>query len=136
MSSEHFCTQHVLASAANRLIGEVVRSRRRPLLGPSPDNCVGDPISRLLTVGSTPIQHSVLNVKALVGAFNQEKALVGAFSVIVQPVVEPMEHYTALILRITAEWGQWQWQLGGGSPRPQEDPDAKRLGARLQPGQV
>ena len=33
-------------------------------------------------------------MKALVGAFNQEKALVGAFSVIVQPVVEPMEHYT------------------------------------------
>ena len=33
----------------------------------------------------------------LVGAFNQEKALVGAFSVIVQPVVEPMEHYTALV---------------------------------------
>ena len=28
--------------------------------------------------------HSVLNVKALVGAFNQEKALVGAFSVIVK----------------------------------------------------
>ena len=27
---------------------------------------------------------SVLNVKALVGAFDQEKALVGAFSVIVQ----------------------------------------------------
>ena len=36
-------------------------------------------------------------MKALVGAFNQEKALVGVFSVIVQPVVEPMEHYTALI---------------------------------------
>ena len=35
-------------------------------------------------------------MKALVSAFNQEKALVGAFSVIVQPVVEPMEHYTAL----------------------------------------
>ena len=35
-------------------------------------------------------------MKALVGAFNQEKALVGAFSVIVQPAVEPMEHYTAL----------------------------------------
>ena len=31
-----------------------------------------------------------------VAAFNQEKALVGAFSVIVQPVVKPMEHYTAL----------------------------------------
>ena len=26
----------VLTSAANRLIGEVVQSRRRPLLGPSP----------------------------------------------------------------------------------------------------
>ena len=30
------------------------------------------------------LQHSVLNVKALVGAFNQENALVGAFSVIVK----------------------------------------------------
>ena len=37
-------------------------------------------------------------MKALVGAFNPEKALVGALSVIVQPVVEPMEHYTALAL--------------------------------------
>ena len=37
-------------------------------------------------------------MKALVGAFNQEKALVGAFSVIEQPVVEPMEHYTALVV--------------------------------------
>ena len=36
-------------------------------------------------------------MKALVGAFNQEKALVGAFSVIVQPVVEPMELFTALL---------------------------------------
>ena len=27
----------VCCSAANRLIGEVVQSRRRPLLGPSPD---------------------------------------------------------------------------------------------------
>ena len=35
--------------------------------------------------GLMPVWHSsngVLNVKALVGAFNQEKALVGAFSVI------------------------------------------------------
>ena len=31
-----------------------------------------------------PVQHSVLNVKVLVGTFNQEKALVGAFSVIVK----------------------------------------------------
>ena len=36
-------------------------------------------------------------MKALVGAFNQEKALVGAFSVIVQPVVESMDSFTALI---------------------------------------
>ena len=48
------------------------------------DFCVATPISRL-------------NVKALVGAFNQEKALVGAFSVIVQPVVEPMDRFTALV---------------------------------------
>ena len=40
------------------------------------------------------------NYHKLVGAFNQEKALVGAFSVIVQLVVEPMEHYTALIRRL------------------------------------
>ena len=40
-------------------------------------------------------------MKALVGAFNQEEALIGAFSVIVQPVVEPMEHYTALIMMVT-----------------------------------
>ena len=32
--------------------------------------------------------NSVLNVKALVGTFNQEKALVGAFSVIVKPISE------------------------------------------------
>ena len=39
-------------------------------------------------------------MKALVGAFNQEKALVGAFSVIVQPVVEPMDRFTALVPRL------------------------------------
>ena len=36
-------------------------------------------------------------MKALVGAFNQEKAQVGAFSVIIQPVVEPMDRFTALL---------------------------------------
>ena len=36
-------------------------------------------------------------MKAVVAAFNQEKALVGAFSVIVQPVVEPMDRFTALV---------------------------------------
>ena len=35
-------------------------------------------------------------MKAVVAAFNQEKALVGAFSVIVRPVVEPMDRFAAL----------------------------------------
>ena len=30
--------------------------------------------------------NSVLNVKALEGTFNQEKALVGAFSIIIKPI--------------------------------------------------
>ena len=42
--------------------------------------------------------NSVLNVKAVVAAFNQEKVLVGAFSVIVQPVVEPMDRFAALVI--------------------------------------
>ena len=37
-------------------------------------------------------------MKALVGAFNQEKDLVGAFSVIVKPIVKPMDHFTALMV--------------------------------------
>ena len=41
-------------------------------------------------------------MKALVGAFNQEKALVGAFSVIVQPVVEPTDRFTALLKDVMA----------------------------------
>ena len=36
-------------------------------------------------------------MKAVVAAFNQEKALVGAFSGIVQLVVEPMDRFTALL---------------------------------------
>ena len=35
-------------------------------------------------------------MKAVVATFNQEKALVEAFSVIVQPVVEPMDQFAAL----------------------------------------
>ena len=46
------------------------------------------------------LTNTMLNVKVVVAAFNQEKALVGAFSVIVQLVVEPMEHYTALIKKL------------------------------------
>ena len=50
-------------------------------------------------------------MKALVGAFNQEKALVGAFSVIVQPVVEPMEHYTALIYILALQVSQYTFAI-------------------------
>ena len=42
-------------------------------------------------------------MKAIVGAFNQEKALVGAFSVIVQPVVEPMDRFAALNSTVPGE---------------------------------
>ena len=42
-------------------------------------------------------------MKALVGAFNQEKALVGAFSVIVQPVVELMDRFAALLFYLNLE---------------------------------
>ena len=54
----------------------------------SSDFCVGNPISRLLTVCGQRLFSIVqclnrfLNVKAVVAAFNQETALIGAFSVI------------------------------------------------------
>ena len=63
-------------------------------------------------------------MKAVVAAFNQEKALVGAFSVIVQPVVEPMDRFTALA--ITTGWEQsadprrgGEHPRGGGEQRDQ-----------------
>ena len=58
----------------------IVQSRRRPLLG-GPNFTLRD---------------RGVNTR-LAGAFNQEKALVGAFSVIVQSVVEPMDRFTALV---------------------------------------
>ena len=51
------------------------------------DLCVGVPISCLLTVGVTWYLYSVFSVIALVGAINQEKALVGAFYIIVKTFV-------------------------------------------------
>ena len=42
-------------------------------------------------MGSTPVYHSVLNVKAVVAAFTKEKALVGAFSVITNLRMELFE---------------------------------------------
>ena len=45
-------------------------------------------------------------MKALVGAFNQEKALVGAFSVIVQLVVGPIDRFAALLTILLAAAGR------------------------------
>ena len=56
--------------------------------------------------------NSVLNVKALVG-FNQEKALVGAFSVTVQPVVVPMDRFTASHLHRSNARGSGSLLCGG-----------------------
>ena len=60
-------------------------------------------------------------MKAVVGAFNQEKALVGAFSVIVQLVVEPMDRFAALVMKhgsaVTGpdnKLNLYRWR-GGGS---------------------
>ena len=50
-------------------------------------------------------------MKALVGAFNQEKALVGAFSVIVQPIVEPMDRFTALVKYENTASGVTTWLM-------------------------
>ena len=48
-------------------------------------------------------------MKAVVAAFNQEKALVGAFSVMVQPVVEPMDRFAALAETDEEENGGKSW---------------------------
>ena len=48
-----------------------------------------------------PYDNCVLNVKAVVAAFNQEKALVGAFSVITNL---RMELFEALIIAHPAPW--------------------------------
>ena len=53
-------------------------------------------------------------MKALVSAFNQEKALVGAFSVIVQPVVEPMDRFAALIKGDGPHCAWIMWWIKGG----------------------
>ena len=56
-------------------------------------------------------------MKAVVAAFNQEKALVGAFSVIVQPIVEPMDRFAALVK--TTSYSE---QLATGSTHLQLQP--------------
>ena len=60
--------------------------------------------SCLLTVGYTCLAlclNSVLNVKAVVAAFNQEKALVGAFSVITNLRMELFQALVADLFTVT-----------------------------------
>ena len=64
-------------------------------------------------------------MKALVGAFNQEKALLGAFSVIVQPVVEPRDRFAALVIITPGH------QTQGEDTRPPVVANNKRPTARL-----
>ena len=64
-------------------LGEAIKNHAsQPIDSGLFDLCVGVPIFVSTYRGLTPVEHSVLNVKALVGAFNQEK--VGALSVIVK----------------------------------------------------
>ena len=55
------------------------------------DFCIGDPISRL---------NGFLNVKTVVAAFNQEKALVGAFSVITNLRMELFEALVTIAAKL------------------------------------
>ena len=76
-------------------------------------------------------------MKALVGAFNQEKALVGAFSVIVQSVVEPMEYYTALLQGEHPAGAGGRGRAGGqGEPRLHPAAGQRELGRDPVPSQA
>ena len=64
---------------------------------------------------------------------NQEKALVGAFSVIVQPIVEPMEHYTALVVVQLQRVLEDVHRAGGETVAgPQRDEEPQQQVERLQ----
>ena len=54
-------------------------------------------------MGSMPIKHSVLNVKAVVAAFNQEKALVGAFSVLTNLRMELFQALVRMLIKQFSE---------------------------------
>ena len=76
-------------------------------------------------------------MKAVVAAFNQEKALVGAFSVIVQQVVEPMEHYTALLQGEHPAGAGGRGRAGGqGEPRLHPAAGQRELGRDPVPSQA
>ena len=57
-----------------------------------------------------PGWHSVLNVKALVGAFNKEKAQVGAFSVIVKTDCETHGSFYSTSRNICATYRGRGWR--------------------------
>ena len=57
----------------------------------------------MLTKHLAKCLNSVLNVKALVGAFNQEKALVGAFSVITNLRMDLFEALQSIMLPWTRD---------------------------------
>ena len=72
-------------------------------------------------------------MKAVVAAINQEKALVGAFSMIVKPVVEPMNRFAALVIMLAvARWrslllGQVLLSASPGDITPASLPDNKLI---------
>ena len=51
-----------------------------------------------------PVKHIVLNVKALVGAFNQEKALVGALVGAFSVIVKTAGTFAALVEIVEMYW--------------------------------
>ena len=68
-----------------------------------------------LLLTTTYLLYSVLNVKARAGAFNQEKALVGAFSVIVKTDCETDGSFYSTGNRFVL-----RWRRGGVACKPRE----------------
>ena len=67
-----------------------VSSEYESELVPQIDPSVAQPVFTIREKAPTRCLNSVLNVKALVGAFNQEKALVGAFSLLRDCTTSPI----------------------------------------------
>ena len=75
------------------------------------DLCIRFLISFLLIMGKHRLlcPNSVLNVKALVGAFNQEKALVGTL-----PMIVKLQTSRRFVSSSNGQCDQWeQWAVGG-----------------------
>ena len=61
-------------------------------------------------------------MKAVVAAFNQEKALVGAFSVITNLRMELFKHYWAVVGRANYQELEWRLLLAADGREPQKLP--------------